>query len=648
MNRKTCVVLLTTLLATVLLNLAPFRLQAQEETDLLLEDVMEEPVVSYLIEAQLYPDRRKLDASQTVSWRNTTSHAVDHLRFHLYYNAFRDLSSTYMQEAKFYKEFNRLSKKEQESIFFGEIKIKSIHKISGGDLTASMKYVSPDDNNPDDRTVMHLDLPEPVQPGQNIRLKFKFILTIPQIFSRTGAEGDFFFMGQWFPKIGVLQSDGQWNCHQFHMNSEFFADFGNYNVTITVPEKYVIGATGNLTKKERNADKTLTYWYEEKSIHDFAWTAYPHFKRITETIRLKGSRFPTTIELLLSPGHSAAADRYLNAIKYALHFFNRQIFPYPYKKLTLVDPPGSGLESAGMEYPTLMTGFYMDMLPASVKLTESTAIHEVAHQYWYGIVGTDEAREAWLDEGITSFFEYEILDMYFKESYSLVDKLFVEINEWQLHRVMASRLQAMSPVAQPSWKFVDYFHYTSNVYSRAAIFLRSIKNLVGKEQMYNFFKYYAQKFRFKHPTTEDFIDAFNSFMNEDYSWAFDQFIRGDGTLDHAVYSLESVKISSNPDIYRNEVVFVRKNGYFPVELVITLENGKEIKSFWKEKEQWKRVRLDDSAPLKQAVIDPLYKVPLDRNFLNNSKVRKPDVSGIRKLAMKIGFFFQNLLANLAL
>jgi len=213
---------------------------------------------------------------------------------------------------------------------------------------------------------------------------------------------------------------------------------------------------------------------------------------------------------------------------------------------------------------------------------------------------------------------------------------------------LASSMTAMSPVAQPAWKFLDYSHYSGNVYSRAAIFLRSMKNLVGKEQMYNFFKFYAQKYRYKHPTTENFIDAFNSFMNDDYSWAFDQFIRGGGTLDHAVHSLESVKISSNPDKYRNEAVFVRKNGYFPVELAITLENGKEIKSFWKEKEQWKRVRFDDSVPVKQAVIDPLYKVPLDRNFLDNSKVRKPNVSGIRKLAMKIGFFFQNLLGNLAL
>lgn len=627
----------------------PIDEEAKQETEPLLleqeqQDTGEGPVVSYLIEAELFPRIRKLSAKETLIWRNTSAHAVDRLRFHLYYNAFRDLNSTFMREAKYYKK----PKRKQKKLKFGEIKIEEIQRLGGVDLTENQQFVSPDDNNPDDGTVMELKLDKAVQPGQTIRLKIDFALTIPEIFHRTGAEGNYFFMAQWFPKIGVLQSNGKWHCHQFHHDSEFFADYGDYRVALTVPEKFVVGATGNLVKKEKNAGKTLTYWYQEKNIHDFAWTAYPNFKKITEKIRLKGNKEDTTIELLLSPGHSAVKERYLNTLKYTMYFFTQHIFPYPYKKITLVDPPLKGIKSCGMEYPTLITGGYIDLLPGSIKLPETVTVHEFAHQYWYGIVGTDETREPWLDEGVTTFFEMEIMEGYFQDSPSLLNSSFIPVNQWEVVRVFYTWLLPVDPVHQYSWKFLNFLQYAGNVYTKTAIFLKSLKNLVGKEQMYNFFRYYAKKYKFKHPTTEDFIDTFNTFMNDDFSWAFDWFIRGEGGLDHAVHSLESVKIASNPDKYRNEAVFVRKEGYFPVELLITLDNGKEIKSFWKKKEKWQKIVFDDTSPIKTAVIDPLYQVPLDQNFLNNSKTCESNTSGIKRLALKIGFFFQNILGALIL
>jgi hypothetical protein len=137
-------------------------------------------------------------------------------------------------------------------------------------------------------------------------------------------------------------------------------------------------------------------------------------------------------------------------------------------------------------------------------------------------------------------------------------------------------------------------------------------------------------------------------MNEDFSWAFDQFIRTEKGLDHAVYSVGAVKISAKPDMYRNEAVFIRKEGYFPVELLITLESGKEFRSFWKKNEKGKKIVIDDPSPMQFAAIDPLYKIPLDRDFLNNSKVCKPSHSAIKRLSLRIGFFFQNLLGCIIL
>ncbi|MCP5103276.1 MAG: M1 family metallopeptidase [bacterium] len=608
-------------------------------------DVLDGPVVKYSIDAQLLPAARKLMGSEILIWVNTTQNPVDHLRFHLYYNAFRSEKSTFLREARYY----RKSPDDLAELKFGEIRIKEMQVIGGGDLTGNIRFIQPDDANKDDRTVIEVPLQTPVEPGKSINLKIQFELTMPQIFARTGQEDDYFFLGQWFPKIGVLQQDGLWNCHQFHRNSEFFADYGEYHVNITLPEKFVVGATGNLLKTEKHVDKTVTYTYEEKDIHDFAWTAYPDFREITEKVKLKGNNFETTIVLLLAPEHEEARDKHLSSLKFALDFFAQHIYPYPYRKITVVDPPSKGKNSTGMEYPTLITSAYSSLMPGSIKLAEMVTIHEFGHEYWYGIVGSDEFREAWLDEGVNSYFEMEIMEAYFKNSASAINSSLIKIEDWEMHRVRYAALLPGDKVNQYSWDFLTGSQYGNNVYSKAAIFLRSLQNHVGKEKMYGFFKYYAEKFKFKHPTSEDFFQTFNTFMNEDFSWAFELYINGDTKLDHAVHSLESVKVSSEgeTDNWRSEVVFLRKEGYFPVKFLIKLKNGKEVTANWKEKKKWKRVVIYDSSPIEYAAIDPDFKLPLDYNFLNNSIRREPDKSFIKRLSLKFGFFFQNLMGFLA-
>ncbi len=605
---------------------------------------IDEPTVKYLITAQLFPEVKKLEASEILTWINKTDNPVSNLRFHLYYNAFRNTKSTFLKEAGFEKKSKRYLKKLQ----FGEIKIKGMRIINGEELYGKIRYISPDDQNKHDRTVIEISLEVPIQPYQSVTIKTDFILTIPKIIARTGFADDYFFFGQWFPKIGVLQNDGQWNCHQFHRYSEFFADYGEYKVDITIPENFIIGSTGNLIKKEKNVDKTITYFYEEKNIHDFAWATSPKFKKVIEKIKLNGNDENTTIELLLSPFHSKAKQRYLNSLKFALNFYAENIFPYPYKKITIVDPPLKGMRSAGMEYPTLITAGYLNFIPKSMKLTELVTIHEFGHQYWYGMVGTDEFREAWLDEGVNTFFEMEILDAYFKNSYSFIASSLININDWERNRLSCVSLLPIDNVNQYSWKFLNGLYYANNVYSKASILLRSLKNYIGKNKMYDFFKFYAKKFKFKHPKTKDFINTFNEFMDEDFSWAFNQFINGSSNLDNAVFCVESKKIDSNPFKYRNEAIFTRNEGYFPVELLIKLKNGKHIKYFWKEKEKWKKIIFYENSPIVYAAIDPEFKILLDKNLINNSKILEPKKTRLKTIASKFGFLFQNILSLLVM
>ena len=616
--------------------LFPFRLFLQENEPL--------PVVQYRINAELLPDAGKVFGSETLIWKNPAPVAVDELRFHLYYNAFRNEQSTFMTETG----ERWLPPARLRKLHFGEIRITAMRVAGGEELTGKIVYLAPDDGNGEDRSVMAVHLANRVEPGASVTLEIGFTLQVPQIFARTGRAKEYFFFGQWFPKIGVLQRDGTWHCHQFHAHSEFFSDYGDYRVSLTVPERFIVGASGSLVKRNIDADGIKTVVFSQKGIHDFAWTAYPLFQRVVESIRLRGNTRATEIILLLSPGHKNVRECYLRSIKFALTFLADRLFPYPYHTITIVDPPSDGMGSAGMEYPTLITGGFSPLFSKGLKFIELVTIHELSHQYWYGMIGSDEFREAWLDEGVNTFFEMEMFDEYFRSTGESIDLGLVDVMDWEFQRLQSSGLLPLDPVNSYSWKFVDYRNYSASVYARAGIFLRSLKNYVGTLKMIGFFRFYGLKYRFQHPRTGDFIRTFNEFMGEDFGWAFDQFINGEANLDQAVYSVGSVKISNWPETYRNEVIFVRREGFFPVDLLIRLKNGREKRYLWKERERWRKIVSFDPAPIRLAAVDPEFKVPLDRNLLNNSRTLDGGQPVILRLSAVLTFFFQSLLGFLPL
>ena len=151
------------------------------------------------------------------------------------------------------------------------------------------RFIAPDDGNPDDQTVMAVPLPQPIAPGATATIEVEWTAHVPRTFARTGAIGNFFFIAQWFPKLGVLQEDG-WNCHQFHASTEFFSDFGVYDVSLTVPGGWPLGATGVEGERCENTDGTTTYRYYQEDVHDFAWTTSPDY--IERTARFEHPRLP--------------------------------------------------------------------------------------------------------------------------------------------------------------------------------------------------------------------------------------------------------------------------------------------------------------------------------------------------------------------
>ncbi len=144
---------------------------------------------------------------------------------------------------------------------------------------------------------------------------------------------------QWFPKVGVLWH-GAWNCHQYHDDTEFFSDFGTYNVNLRLPERYIVGASGIQTGEEHNSDGTKTLSFRGEDIHDFAWAASPHFQVADDTF--VNSLGPVKLHALILASHADESDRYLSVLKQTMQKFDEWYGPYPYKQITLIDPePGS-------------------------------------------------------------------------------------------------------------------------------------------------------------------------------------------------------------------------------------------------------------------------------------------------------------------
>ncbi len=332
-------------------------------------------VVAYTIDAHLDTDKKSLDATETLTYKNLTGQTLPTIPFHLYLNAFRP-ESTFTSETHFN---GGVRDSESDNDYppekLGSITISHIEADGYGDLTPAMHFIAPDDGNAQDHTVAEITLPHPLAPNDSITFHLAFHDQFPLSVARNGYKRDFIMGGQWYPKPGVFWH-GAWNCHQYHATTEFFSDFATFNVTLTLPRRYVVGASGVPTGELINANGTKTLSFYAEDIGDFAWAASPNFT-VTDGTFLS-SLGPVKIHVLALAAHPKAGPRYLDIMQKTMAQFDQRYGPYPYKIITVIDPePGS--EIGGMEYPTLFTGdtswydpTYLTELPPSTSSATST------------------------------------------------------------------------------------------------------------------------------------------------------------------------------------------------------------------------------------------------------------------------------------
>jgi len=616
-------------------------------------------IANYDIDVRLDIKKRLLDGHETLKWFNKSSDIITELQFHLYFNAFRNNKSTFMKESGGSSRGFKIDKDG-----WGFSNIKSIKLSNGEDITKSMEYIQPDDNNTDDKTVFRVPLSKSIPPGDSIVLNIDFIAMLPQPpFARSGAKEEYFLVGQWFPKIGVYD-EGKWNCHQYHANSEFFADFGVYNVRMTVPEKNIVGATGLEVEVKNNGDGTLTHYYHAEDVHDFAWTTSPEF------VEFKGKAQDVDIRVLMQPDHAYQGQRHLEAAKVAVEYFQNWYGDYPYPNLTVVDPRRDAGGSGGMEYPTFITAGTIYGLPEGILGVEMVIVHEFGHNYWYHMLASNEFEESWMDEGINSYTENLIMADHYGEKVSLIDCLGINISDLQLQRGQYISLPDYDPTIRKAWEYYSGGSYAINSYMKPSLLLMTLHNYLGKETMQKIMRTYSERWRFKHPKTKNFIDIANEVSGQNLNWFFDQALYSNAVIDYSVdrvkcselnkdkgidytlstddaiegKSLNSEEGKDTSKLYLSEINIRRLGAFkFPIEVEISFENGETIRDNWDGQELWKKYKFIKPTRLKYAAVDPEHKIPLDINFSNNSKTVEYQSLGVSKLSTKFLFWMQFLL-----
>jgi len=603
-----------------------------------------ERVVHYEIDAKYDAAKYTVDANEVLTYHNLTGQALDHFPFHLYQNAFQP-NATWVREAKIMGSrdtaYNKWEAKEN-----GTEEIKSLEVVGQGDLTKDVQFIQPDDGNRDDKTVVDVHLPKAIAPGEYVQFKIAFQTKFPETEARSGWKRDFVLGGQWFPKVGVWWH-GAWNCHQYHAMTEFFADFGVYDVKLTVPQYEVVGASGVEVSSVDNPDKTKTVTYHGDDIHDFAWTASPRFK-VKEDGVFQGQMGPVKMRILMQPAHWSQVERHEKILRETLEHFERWYGPYPYKTITLVDPePDSA--AGGMEYPTFITGDTSWFMPEGLHVPELVVEHEFGHQYWYGMVATNEFEDAWMDEGINSYTEVKVLDSILGKNTSILDLAGGTTGERESQRLGYVSVSDLDPIAQKAYDYYNGNSYAGITYGKTASVLLTLEGIVGEDTMQKAMHAYFMKYRFTHPTKEDFLKTVEEVSGRDLRWYFNQAIYGSPVLDYKVLRVESFPVNwyeekkkgarqkdDKDTVYRSYVWLQRKEDFvMPVEVEVVFKDSNDklekVREHWDGASRWTKFMYEKKAKVVSAEIDPDHKVQIDRNNFNNSYTAEPNPKPARKL-----------------
>jgi hypothetical protein len=398
-----------------------------------------------------------------------------------------------------------------------------------------------------------------------------------------------------------------------------------------------------LQKNPAVQTKIVTYHAED--VHDFAWTADPTYK-VVEGSYTNSVGQTTKIRILMQPANvKSSAERYLDIAVNTMKKFDEWYGPYPYSTLTIVDPPHGGSQAGGMEYPTFITADTTWWMPSGLLEPELVTEHEFGHQYWYGMVATNEFENAWMDEGINSYVEVKVLDALYGKRTSIADFYGLSAGERGLQRLQYTGVADLDPMTTNGWEYESSASYGGISYGKTATVLLTLEGIIGEAKMQQAIRTWFQRYKFTHPTEEDFMKTVNEVAGQDLSWYWNQAVKGTNILDYEILSAKSInndwstdkkgsfKAPKGQTPYLTLVVVHRKGDFvMPVQLEVKFDNGEVVHETWDGRDRWHRFQWEKKAKLVSAEVDYTHQLQLDKNFYNNSYLEEPNPQATRKIA----------------
>lgn len=462
--------------------------------------------VNHTIDVSLNDIEHTLDGFEKIEYLNNSPDTLKFIWFHIWPNAYKNDRTAFSDQ---------LLENRNTKFYFSDKEAKGfINKLDFkvNNITALTE------DHPNHIDIIKVLLPTPLPPGQKAIITTPFHVKLPHNFSRGGHEGESYQATQWYPKPAVYDKNG-WHPMPYLDQGEFYSEFGNYKVTVTVPENYVVAATGELQSagekewlkarasfdwqagKEKSADgKVLPaskifppsavnikkLEYRQDNIHDFAWFADKRFIVNEDTCRLASGKVITIITYY-TPLHKNIWNESVAYTKRAIRHYSSMVGEYPYNVAQVVQGPQSF--GGGMEYPSITV-----ISPMNNKADlDQTIAHEVGHNWFYGILGTNERAYPWMDEGINSYFE----DKYSASRYGEADKY----QQIAFESLVAERID--QPIANAAEQFSE-LNYNLVAYYKTAEWFRYLEAQLGKDVLANAIKEYYRRWQFRHPQPDDF------------------------------------------------------------------------------------------------------------------------------------------------
>lgn len=476
----------------------------------------------YRIVASLLPDSTLLRGTVEIAFM--PAWPADTLWLHLYPNAYRDPGTMFAADLESWGDYSFAGASPDE---YGWI------DLSGWELDGSPVEVGVDG------TIGFVPLSSPAAPGDTLRLRGGFSVGVPVIWSRMGRDGSHYEMSQWYPRMCVLDDMG-WHLGRYRSEGEFYGDFGSFTVVLSLPDSFVTAATGSRRSVLWSPDSLVrTETWVAEDVHDFAWAADPAFVVTDHVFRNDAAGWhPVRVHIAVQ---ECSIDDWGEVAAWAdstLLYYGEWYMPYAYDDLWIVQSATYG----GMEYPQfVLAGPWQ--VPFH-RYFEMVVIHEVGHQWFYGMLGSDEVDEAWLDEGINTFSELRYFDRRYgpRGNMTTLPRWVADYSDTDETSASYTRMVARGedfPVLSTSTDAAGGVRdYGALYYSKPALFVRMLQNQMGGEVFDAAMREYCRRFAFHHPGTGDLRAVIEEVSGRSWAAEFETWLCTTASADVSVAGIE--------------------------------------------------------------------------------------------------------------